>query len=146
MLKENITIEEIKNNPYLDLSKRILKYSSEDLALASIKQEYEFWYKNRKNTSKEGNEILIKILNGNILDKIEEFELVCDDINKIEQYRKMETIKQNISKSKGITYSDFAELCSIIGIDLQTTKLLEQEFKNKGLIVQSYEQKEKYHK
>lgn len=146
MLKETITIEEIKNNSNLNLSKRILKYSSEDLAIASIKQEYEFWYKNRNNTSKEADEILIKILNGDIIDKIEEFELICDDINKIEQYRKMETIKQNISKSKGITYYDFTELCSIIGIDTYTTKQLEQEFINKGLIISSYDKNEPYHK
>ena len=60
MNKITITIEQIKLNPNLDLSERTTKYSTkekwskeyiEELALASIKQEYEYWANNRTNIS-----------------------------------------------------------------------------------------------
>ena len=42
------------------------------------------------------------------------------------------------SDNNGITIEDFYELCQTIGFDEQTTELLKNGFKNKGLIIDSY--------
>ena len=65
-----------------------------EVALASIKQEYEFWANKRENISPGTDEMLRKILNGHILSKSEEFEMMCSDPKKVEQYSKYEDMSK----------------------------------------------------
>ena len=155
MDKKTITIEEIKTNPNLDLNERIVKYSQdkiwsdedlEDLAIASIEQEYEYWVNNRTNISERTNTILTQILNGHIISNIEAFEMICDEPQKVEQYANLEKLKQRISSNNGISSDDFEFLCKIIGFDLETTKLIKQGYENNGLIIDSYQTEDSYHK
>ncbi len=149
MDKTIITIDQIKENPNLDLSERINAYLSnsnfdfddaKDLALATIKQEYEFWSNNRTVVSKRTDELLQKILNGHTLNNIESFEMICDDEKKVEEYSKFEILKNNIQKSNGISLDDFMELCFIIGFDTQTTYIIKSLFETQGLIIEQYNQ------
>lgn len=155
MNKKTLTIEEIKANPDLDLSERITEYAPDekwnsddlrDLAIASIKQEYEYWANNRTNISARTDDMLLQILNGHIINKIEAFEMMCDDIEKVKQYAKYENLKLNINNNNGITRTDFEDLCATIGFDLEITKLIKQELENKGLFVDKYKTEERYHK
>ena len=143
-----ITIEKIKNNPNLDLSERITKFSKEEkwsqtdleeLAIASIKQEYEFWANHRENISSRTDALLEQILNGHILNKSEEFEMICTDTDKVKEYLKYDNLKQRIIDNSGITLEDFNELCKTVGIDPKMEELIQKEFENKGLIIDSYE-------
>jgi hypothetical protein len=149
MDKTIITIDQIKENLNLDLSERINAYLSNSnfdfddakyLALATIKQEYEFWSNNRTVVSKRTDELLQKILNGHTLNNIESFEMICDDEKKVEEYSKFEILKNNIQKSNGISLDDFMELCSIIGFDTQTTYIIKSLFETQGLIIEQYNQ------
>lgn len=155
MNKITITIEEIKANPNLDLSERINKLSEDnkytleelgDLAVASIKNEYEYWANNRTNISERTNKSLQKILDGHILSKSEEFEMICDDPIKNAEYSKYESLKQKISDNNGITSEDFDELCNSIGFDLKTSEFMKEIFKIKGLIIDSYEKNKMEHR
>ncbi len=148
--RKTITIEEIEANPDLDLSERINKFSQDkrwsnddlrELAIASIKQEYEFWANKRDNISSRTDELLKQILNGHILSKSEEFEMVCTDEEKVNDYSKYEKMKQRIADNNGITLDDFNELCKTIGFDAKTTELIRTEFENKGLLIDSLEEK-----
>ena len=152
---KKITIEEIINNPNLDLTERIIyfsqnnKWSSEDLrelAIASIKQEYEFWIKRRENISPRTDELLKQILNGHILTKTEELEMVCSDQKMVEHYKLYEDLKQRISNNNVISYDDLYELCYEMGLDDKTTELMRLFFEQKGLAVPSYEEKGSFHR
>ena len=155
MERKTITIEQIIENPNLDLSERINKLSQDkrwskedlkELAIASIKQEYEFWLNERKNISTRTDEMLKKILNGHFLSKSEEFEMVCDDSKKVELYSKYESLKKRIKDNNGITLENFYELCQVIGIDSEIIELIRLEFERKGLIIDSYMKEESYQK
>ena len=145
--RKTITIEEIEANPDLDLSERINKFSQDkiwsneylrELAIASIKQEYEFWANKRENISSRTDEILKQILNGHILSKSEAFEMICADQEKIKEYSKYDNLEQRIADNNGITLDDFDELCKTIGFDSETTELMRTKFKSRGLIIDSY--------
>ena len=147
MMKKIVTIEEIKANPNLDLTERIAKFSQdkrwtsddlEELALASIKREYEYWINKRTNISERTDAMLVEILNGHIINNIEGFEMICDDPQKLEQYAKCETLRQKINDNNGITHDDFDELCTMIGFDSDTTQLIRQGFESNGLIIDEY--------
>ena len=149
--KKTITIEEIKNNINLDLSERIVAYSKyknlnpealEELAIATIKQEYEFWINNRTNISERTNRLLQSILDGHVLNKLEAFEMLCDDPKQVEQYAKYETFKENVNNNNGVTLKDFEDLCNTMGWDLQTIEIIQTEFERKGLIIDEYKEKE----
>ena len=155
MERKTITIEQIIENPNLDLSERINKLSQDkrwskedlkELAIASIKQEYEFWLNERKNVSARTDELLKKILDGHFLSKIEGFEMMCDDPEKVELYSKYESLKKRIKDNNGITLEDFYELCQVIGIDSEFIELIRIEFERKGLIIDSYMKEESYQK
>ncbi len=155
MERKTITIEEIQANPNLDLRERINKLSQDkrwsvadlkELAIALIKQEYEFWANKRENISPRTDELLKQILNGHILSKSEEFEMVCSDQEKVEEYAKYEDLKQKVLDSNGITLEDFNQLCQTIGFDSKTTELIKTEFENKGLLIDSHEEKESHHR
>ena len=148
MERETITIEEIKSNPNLDLTERINKFSKDkrwnandlkELAIASIKQEYEFWANKRDNISSRTDELLKQILNGHILSKSEEFEMVCTDEEKVNDYSKYEKMKQRIVDNNGVTLDDFNELCKTIGFDSKTAELIRTGFESRGKIIDSYE-------
>ncbi len=155
MERKIITIEEIENNPALDLSERINKFSQDKrwsaddlkkLAIASIKQEYEFWTNKRDNISSRTDELLKQILTGHILSKSEEFEMVCADQEKIKEYSKYENLKKRIADNNGITLDDFNELCKTIGFDSKTVELIRAEFESNGLLIDLNEEKESHHR
>ena len=147
MEKITINIDQIKDNPNLDISERIRRYLSqgkwtqeeiEEIAIASIKQEYEYWANNRTNISPRTDNMLLSILNGHILNKIEVFEMICDDPTKVEAYAKFERLKGRTSDNAGITLEDLNELCSIIGFDEQMSDAIRTGFADKGLIIDRY--------
>ena len=155
MERKIITIEEIESNPDLDLTERINKFSQDkrwnaddlkELAIASIKQEYEFWANKRKNISPRTDELLKQILTGHILSKSEEFEMICTDQKKFKEYSQYENLKKRIVDNNGITLDDFNELCKNIGFDSKTTELMRIAFESRGLIIDSYEEKESHHR
>ena len=81
MQKITISIDEINNNPNLDISERLAnlknkykdKYSEDDLkslAIASIKQEYELFANNRINFTEEADDLLEKIKGSTVKEKL----------------------------------------------------------------------------
>lgn len=155
MERKVITIEEIQANPNLNLEERIKKFSQDDrfsgddlkeLAITSIKQEYEFWANNRENISPRTDELLKQILNGHVLSKSEAFEMICADPKKVEEYSKYENLKQRISEKNGITIADFNELCQNIGFDPETTELIKMAFEDRGLFIDQVEEVQSHHK
>lgn len=153
--RKTITIEEIEANPELDLSERINKFSQDkrwsnddlrELAIASIKQEYEFWANKRENISSRTDELLKQVLNGHILSRSEEFEMICDNQEKIKEYSKYENLNQQIADNNGITLDDFNELCKTIGFDSETTELIRAGFESQGNIIDSYKDEEPRHR
>ena len=145
MQKITISIDEITNNPNLDISERIAnlknkykdKYSEDDLkslAIASIKQEYELYANNRINFTKEADDLLEKIKNGGELSNKEAFILNCDDPQIISKYLKFDDIKKQIKEDNAITLNDFNFLCEAMKLDSHTKRLLEIGYKSKGLI------------
>ena len=145
MQKITISIDEIKNNPNLDISERLVKlknkykdkYSEDDLkslAIASIKQEYELFANNRINFTKEADDLLEKIKNGGELSKKEAFILNCDDPQIISEYSKFDDIKNRIQDNNAVTLDDFNFLCEAMKLDSHTKRLLEIGYKSKGLI------------
>lgn len=155
MERKTITIEEIESNPELDLSERINKFSQDkrwsnddlkELAIASIKQEYEFWVNKRENISSRTDELLKQILNGHILSRSEEFEMICDNQEKIKEYSKYENLNQQITDNSGISLEDFNELCKTIGFDSETTELIRTGFESQGNIIDSNKDEEPCHR
>lgn len=145
MQKITISIDEINNNPNLDISERLAnlknkykdKYSEDDLkslAIASIKQEYELFANNRINFTKEADNLLEKIKNGGELSNKEAFILNCDDPQIISEYSKFDDIKKQIKEDNAITLNDFNFLCEAMKLDSHTKRLLEIGYKSKGLI------------
>ncbi len=145
MQKIAISIDEINNNPNLDISERLAnlknkykdKYSEDDLkslAIASIKQEYELFANNRINFTKEADDLLEKIKNGGELSNKEAFILNCDDPQIISKYSKFDDIKKQIKEDNAITLNDFNFLCEAMKLDSHTKRLLEIGYKSKGLI------------
>ena len=145
MQKITISIDEINNNPNLDISERLAnlknkyndKYSEDDLkslAIASIKQEYELFANNRINFTKEADDLLEKIKNGGELSNKEAFILNCDDPQIISEYSKLDDIKKQIKEDNAITLNDFNFLCEAMKLDSHTKRLLEIGQKSKGLI------------
>lgn len=145
MQKITISIDEINNNPNLDISERLAnlknkyndKYSEDDLkslAIASIKQEYELFANNRINFTKEADDLLEKIKNGGELSNKEAFILNCDDPQIISEYSKLDDIKKQIKEDNAITLNDFNFLCETMKLDSHTKRLLEIGYKSKGLI------------
>lgn len=133
MQKITISIDEINNNPNLDLSERLAnlknkykdKYSEDDLkslAIASIKQEYELFANNRINFTKEADDLLEKIKNGGELSNKEAFILNCDDPQIISEYSKFDDIKKQIKEDNAITLNDFNFLCEAMKLDSHTKK------------------------
>ena len=155
MERKTITIEEIEANPELDLSERINKFSQDkrwsnddlrELAIASIKQEYEFWANKRENISSRTDELLKQVLNGHILSRSEEFEMICDNQEKIKEYSKYENLNQQIADNGGISLEDFNELCKTIGFNSKITELIRAGLESQGKIIASYEAKEIHHR
>ncbi len=145
MQKITISIDEINNNPNLDISERLAKlktkykdkYSEDDLkslAIASIKQEYELFANNRINFTKEADDLLEKIKNGGELSDREAFILNCDDPQIISEYSKFDDIKNRIQDNNAVTLDDFNFLCEAMKLDSHIKRLLEIGYKSKGLI------------
>ena len=145
-----ISIEEIINNPNYEPSEYInnLKtnnnnYSLDDLqelAAALTKQTYEYYVNNCINKTNRATEILESIKHGHIPNKYEIFELMCDDYSKIEEYTKMEKLKDKFTYNKAITKEDFEVLCNEINIDEIEKKQIMVEFEKRGLFIDEYQQ------
>lgn len=158
MQKITISIEEINNNPNLDISERLAKLKNKckdrysdgelkDLAIASIKQEYELFANNRINFTKEADDLLEKIKNGCELSDREAFILNCDNHEQISEYCKIDDIQKRIQDNNAITLNDFNFLCEAMKLDSYTKRFLEIDYKNKGLISDfKSENSEKYHR
>ena len=154
MERKTITIEEIEANPDLDLSERINKFSQDkrwssddlkELAIASIKQEYEYIANNMSDIPYI-NEILKQILNGHVFTQDELTELMTSDIKENEEIKKYNDLTKKVLDNNGITLDDFNELCKTIGFDSKTTELIRAGFESQGKIIDSYEVKETHHR
>ncbi len=147
MEKRTISIKEIQENPNLDLSEKISKYAKDsrwdaedakELALASIKVEYEFWANNREVVSPRTDYLLGQILNGHTLNKVEGFEMICGDEKKVRDYSRITTLEERIKDNNAISEEDFDDLCQVIGFDSQMYQWLKLMFECSGKIVKSY--------
>lgn len=156
MDKITISVQEIKNNPNLNLTGKILKlkedygrnYNDEELkdfAIALIKQEYEFYANSRINKSPEADAILEKIKNGDEITQKEGFILNCDNLETIEKYSKYYDLKDRIKNNNGISLDDLNFLFNNIGIDEQLRKQIQDGFERKGLIVDYNDQRDEKH-
>ena len=154
MERKTITIEEIQSNPNLDLTERINKFGNDkrwsdddlrELAIASIKQEYEYMANNMADTP-HIDEISEQILNGHVFTESELVELMTQDLEENQEIKKCNDLKKRIADNNGITLEDFNELCKIIGFDPQTTELMRLGFDNNGLIIDSYKDEESLHR
>ena len=150
MERKTITIEEIEANPDLDLSERIEKFSQNkkwsnddlrELAIASIKQEYEYMANNMADIP-HIDEALEQILKGHVFTQDELAELMTSDLVENEEIKKYNTLKKNIEENNGITLDDFKELCKTIDIDSNTTELIKNLFMHQGKIIDSYSKNE----
>ena len=154
MERKTITIEEIEANPDLDLSERINKFSQDkrwsaddlkELAIASIKQEYEYMANNMSDIPYI-NEILKQILNGHVFTQDELTEYMSRDLKEFSEIKKYNNLKQKVTDNNGITIKDFDELCKIIGFDSKTAELIRVGFERQGKIIDSYKDEEPRHR
>ena len=154
MERKTITIEEIEANPDLDLSERINKFSQDkrwsaddlkELAIASIKQEYEYMANNMSDIPYI-NEILKQILNGHVFTQDELTEYMSQDLKEVPEIKKYNNLKKKVEDNNGISLEDFNELCKTIGFDYKTTELIMAGFENRGLIIDSYKDEESRHR
>ena len=149
MERKTITIEEIKANPNLDLSQRIALFASderwngtdlEELAIASIKQEYEY-YANTLGDKPYINTILSKVLNGHVFSQNELSEIMIMDEDKRNEMIKYHELKDKVSENNGITLEDFNKVTEVMGIDSNTAELFRKSFDDNNLIIDSYQVK-----
>ena len=149
MERKTITIEEIKANPNLDLSQRIALFASderwngtdlEELAIASIKQEYEY-YANALGDKPYINTILSKVLNGHVFSQNELSEIMIMDEDKRNEMIKYHELKDKVSENNGITLEDFNKVTEVMGIDSNTAELFRKSFDDSNLIIDSYQAK-----
>lgn len=154
MERKTITIEEIEANPNLDLTERINMFlkdkrwneeDSKELAIASIKQEYEYFV-NNVSSIPQIDEILKQILNGHVYTQDELTKIMTPKTENNEEIAKFKDLRKRIIDNNGITISDFYELCQIIGFDYNTTELIRNEFESNGLIIDSYKDKDSHYK
>ena len=143
MKRKTITIEEIESNPNLDLTARINKFANDkrwsaddlrELAIASIKQEYEYMANNMSDMP-HIDEILEQTLNGHVFTQDELTELMTSDIKENEEIKKYNDLKKKVLDNNGITLYDFNELCKTIGFDSKTTELIRAGFESQGKII-----------
>ena len=171
-----ISIDEIKKNPSLDLSERKAMFAKkspnmtdedlEELALASIKNEYEYLVNSPDVPSIEY--IQTQILNGHVFsqDELLKIYLLPENIgkippppgvsreemnermkpyldmeyNKTPEQIKYEELSKKINENNGITQEDFYDLCATMGMDDEWTETLRQGFERKGLIIENYQE------
>ncbi len=154
MKRKTITIEAIEANPDLDLSERINKFSQDkrwpnddlkELAIASIKQEYEYMVNNMADIP-HIDEILEQILKGHIFTQDELAELMTSDLVENEEIKKYNDLKKKVVDNNGISLEDFNKLCKTIGFDSKTTELIMAGFEKRGLIIDSYKDEESRHR
>ena len=149
-----VDIDEIKKNPNLDLSERMARFSENkrwasddlsELALASIKQEYEYMA-NSVPDFPHLDFVLEQILDGHDFTeeeftKLRTLELKENgalDIEENAEVKRYNDLRKRIRDSNGITADDFNELCHTMELDSKTTEILHNAFKIKGLIIDSY--------
>lgn len=149
MERKTITIEEIKANPNLDLSQRIALFASderwngtdlEELAIASIKQEYEY-YANTLGDKPYINTILSKVLNGHVFSQNELSEIMILDEDKRNEMIKYHELKDKVNENNGITLEDLNKVTEVMGIDSNTAELFRKSFEDSNLIIDSYQAK-----
>ena len=154
MERKTITIEQIEANPNLNLTERINKFTNDkrwsaddlrELAIASIKQEYEYMANNMSDIP-HIDEILEQILNGRVFTQNELTELMASDIKEKEEIKKYNDLKKKVLDNNGIATDDFNELCKTIGFNSKTTELIRAGFESQGKIIASYEAKEIHHR
>ena len=104
-----------------------------ELAIASIKQEYEYMANNMANTANI-DEVLEQILNGRVFAKDDLTELMGSAI-KQKEIKEYKDLKERISNNDGITLEDFNQLCQTIGFDSKTTDMIRMGFESQGKII-----------
>ena len=149
-----VDIDEIKKNPNLDLSERMARLSEDkrwdsddlsELALASIKQEYEYMA-NSVPDFPHLDFVLEQILDGHDFTeedftKLRALELKENgtlDIEENAEIKRYNDLRKRIMESNGITADDFNELCQTMELDSKTAEILQYAFQSKGLIIDSY--------
>ena len=146
---ENYFENDIEDNGFdpseimTNMGKSSNNYSEDDIevARAIAKRNFEGYSKERVNFTPETDEIMNRIQQGHVPNKIEVFTLMCDEPEKIEQYKSMEQLKERVSNGK-ISLDDFETLIGIIGFDEEISNALKREFELKGILISEYPSEE----
>lgn len=94
----------------------------EELARAKKRQQYFYHSKNRTNMSKEADEIMEKLKRGEAISRKEEFTLTCDDSKKVEEWAKVDDLKQK-AKTGQLTEQELRYLTdTVYGKDSNKSK------------------------
>lgn len=112
---------------------------NEKLEKAIWNQRYNYYSSKRVNNSEHADAILEQIKNGYDPNEADIFELLCDDEEKISEYRAMFDIRQRV-KSGQISVKDYDYLIEKIGIsDKDLEETLRENFKLSGKLVEEYD-------
>ena len=65
-----------------------------------IKEDLEYWKSQQKNFSESANLVIEKVQNGKKLNELDIFTLICDDDEKIQEYKKFFDIRESIKDGK----------------------------------------------
>ena len=112
-----------------------------ELSKAIAQKNFQEYSKVRQNYSPETDEIMDKIKNGHVPNKIEVFTLMCDEPEKIEKYKMMEELRERV-KDGVISEADFEYLIGAVGLDSDIGNLLRQQFILKGILISEYQKDE----
>ncbi len=162
-MNTGIPISEIENNPNYNPEAMIGKLKSQstyeegkysqdeelELARAFTKQSYDYYAKQRKNTSPEADRLMTKVKNGYELTEDEILELTStyedykkykETIGSIEERKRPFTEIRERLKSGTVTMEDLDFLIEQSGFDVDMANNIRQSFMSSGKIVDSYEE------
>ena len=96
---------------------------------------YEYYKKNRVNKTKNADLILTKINKGYEPNEADVFELMCEDYNKINMFRKYYDIKTKIENDEKIPEKDLLFLIEQLNLNSDESDELIKQFKEKGIVI-----------
>lgn len=111
-----------------------MQNENSDFEQALASRRYEYYLNQKINNSDSANRLMERIKEGYDPNEADVFELVCDEQEKIDEYRKMFDVKQRV-KDGQITEADYQFLINKIGIkDDYLQPLMKQMFIAKGIL------------
>lgn len=98
------------------------------------KSNYEHYSKIRKNFSESADIILEKIKDGYDPNRADVFELMSEDLELNEKFRKFYDLQKDVCENGSLEEQDLLYLIDTLGVDKETGDLLYNEFKKHGKI------------